>query len=106
MDSPQRLARHEPFERFQPQSEFSNRQRPLSRQTPCPKPGQLVRRRVFRAVDDPQVFPTSAFQRGLHQPLRSACNEIERLHDHTLAAPAGELFPPAASLRYGSFIGE
>jgi hypothetical protein len=50
--------------------------------------------RIFRPVDDPQIFPAAAFHGRLHQIAAAALDERERLDHHTFSAGAGQFFPP------------
>ena len=55
---------------------------------------QVFCRRVFRAVDDSQIFVTTAFNGWLNQPVTILGDEIQRLHNHAFAAASGHFLPP------------
>ena len=81
-------------EGFDAEGELPERERPLVGQSAPATPLQVFRRRVFRPVDDPKVFPAPALDGGLEQSPVAPRDEIEGFHDHSLGAGSGELFPP------------
>src|SRR5438105_3371629 len=98
--TPKRLLRHEPLQRLQPQRELARGQRPLGAHAAGPQPLQVLSRGVLRAIDDPQVLPPAALQRGLNEtPLRVARHEVARLDDHAVAAAPVQLLPPGDAVR-------
>src|SRR5215469_764842 len=54
----------------------------------------MFQRRVLRAVDDAKVLAPPAFDRWLNQTSAISRDELQRLHDHTLAASGSEFLPP------------
>jgi hypothetical protein len=54
-----RLAADESLEPFDPEGELPKRERPLGRQAALTQTIEVFRQRVFRTVDDPQIFPAA-----------------------------------------------
>src|SRR5262245_61734782 len=91
MDAPQWLAAHEPLQRFHTERKLAQRQRPLGPQGARAQPVEVLRRRVFRAIDDPQILSTATFHGRLYQSTPPLRHEVEWLHHHPLAALSREL---------------
>src|SRR5687768_10152825 len=91
---PQRFAPDESGQGLDAQGELAERQRPLRAQVSAPQPGEMLRRGVFRAVDDAEVFPAAALDRRLDQALAAPRGELQRLDHHALAAAVREVLPP------------
>lgn len=85
---------------FHAQSELTNGERALRAQTSGAKPFKVVRCRVLRSLDDPQVLLATAFNRRLDQATPVFSNERKRLDDHPFAAGFGQLLPPLDGPRY------
>jgi hypothetical protein len=51
-------------------------------------PFEVLRERVLRPVDDPQVLRPAALHGGLEETAPAAHGELERLHHHPFAAAA------------------
>src|SRR6266567_303089 len=54
----------------------------------------MLRRTVLRPIDDPKIFPTTAFYGWLDEPAPILPDELKRLYHHALASRGGEFFPP------------
>ncbi len=94
MDSSKRFVADEPFQTFDAEGEFSEGEGTFGSETSVSQPGEILFGGVVGAVDDAQVFPTSAFHGGLYQPLLASHDEVQRLDDHPFAPPSGQGFPP------------
>ena len=84
----------EPFESFQTQGKFSQRERSFRAETTTLEAFHITRQRIFWPIDDPQVFAPAHFHCWLDHSLSTFSNEIQRFDDHSFAPAGGELFPP------------
>src|SRR5438093_8533945 len=62
--------------------------------------------RVVWPIDDPQIVAATHFNRWLGKTSRPLNDEVEWLHDHTLAAAARQLFLPGKRFRLAVRIGD
>jgi len=85
MDTSQRFSLHEPLEGFHAYGELTESKRALGAETSGAKTFEMFGRGVLRSVDDAKVFSPSTLHRGLHQATSALSDELERLHDHSLA---------------------
>ena len=76
----ERILAHESFKGFDAEGEFAERQRSFCGEAARTKAFQVFCRRVFRAVDDPQIFATAAFHGWLNQPPPILGYEIQPFH--------------------------
>ena len=104
MDSPERLLLYEPLETLNTQRKLAERKRSFARQASLTKPRQVLRQRVLRSVNDPEVLPATAFHGGLQQTASAAGNERERLDDGALAAGLGQRHPPLGGHQWNGAI--
>src|SRR5215210_2671451 len=81
VDPVERFAAYEPFQGFHAEDELPDGERAFGSESPVPEACQVLGCRVFRAVDDPQVFLSPAFYSWLHYPAFSPGHEIKRLDD-------------------------
>jgi hypothetical protein len=65
VDSPQGLAAYEALQRLDSKREYSERKRSLYRKAAEAETIQVVRQRVFRAVNDSQIFWATALDHWL-----------------------------------------
>src|SRR2546426_4108908 len=94
VDTPQRLALHEPLEPFDSQRELAQSQRTLSRKTALSEPLQMLGQRILRPVDDSQVLAPATLDRRLEQATRVCCDERQRFHNRAFAASLRQCRPP------------
>ena len=65
MDSAQRVAIYESGERFDTEAKLANRQTAFRGQAAVSETFEVMRQVLLGAVDDPQIFTTATFDRGL-----------------------------------------
>lgn len=94
MHARERCVFNEAMQRLQSEGELAECHRAFCAETALLQAREVLRSVVIWAVDDPQIFAATAFNRRLEQPLAASCNELERLDDHTLIARLSHLFPP------------
>src|SRR5206468_2294741 len=87
MHPAQRLPADETLQALDAQGELPESEGPLVAQAPVAQPGDVLLRGVVRAVDDPQILPTSALHGGLGETPLAPEDEVDWLDHHTLAAP-------------------
>src|SRR5262249_22214791 len=75
VDPPERFALNESLQSLDSERKLAKRKRPLAGQPPLAKASQVLRQRVLRAIDDPEVLASTAFHGGLEQASRTACHE-------------------------------
>ena len=95
----QRLPPNEALQRLDTKRELTNCKRALVREPARAQPLEIFWQRVLWPVDDPQIIAATHFNRRLGETPGSLNDEVEWLHDHTLAAAARQLFPPANRFR-------
>jgi hypothetical protein len=106
MHPEERLAGHEPLEGLDTERELTEGEGAFVAQPADSQPAQVMLGRVFRTINDPQVFAASAFDTWLGQSFRTAVDDIDRLDDHALAAPTGEFLPPGDRRSLTGVVGE
>src|SRR5689334_25257481 len=84
--APERFTADEPLEPFDTQRKLPKRKPTLGRQAAVTQAIQVLWQRVFRTVDDPQVFPPATLHRRLDEPAGAVRNERHRLDDHPFSA--------------------
>src|SRR6266550_7487305 len=89
MDATQRFFANEPFECFDAEREFAESQRSLRGKAARTETFEIFCRRVFRAVDDAEIFATATLHSRLHKSATIFGDELQRLHDHAFAAAPG-----------------
>src|SRR5579862_371347 len=82
-----------------PKRELAQRQVTLTVEAAFAQTSEMLRRIVFRPIDDAQVFPAAHLYRRLQQAAAIARDEAARLDDHPFAAIAGQVLPPVDSVR-------
>lgn len=88
----------EALEGFDAQREFTEGKKALSAQGAGAQPGEVIRRGIFRAVNDAQVFAAAAFDGWLDKAALAAQDKVERLDDHAFAATSDSFERPLYSL--------
>src|SRR5688572_5816518 len=94
MDFAEGFAADEAFHPFDSEREFAKRKPSLGADRALPEPGEMLRRVVLRAVNDPQIFPSAAFHRWLDEAAGGAVYPLQRFDNHPFAAGSGQAFPP------------
>ena len=94
MNASQWLPLHESFEAFIPSANSRNARARFPPSPRCRNRPRCCGSVYTGPVDDPKGTPPAAFDRGLHQTARAACNEGQRLDDRPFAAAFGQLAPP------------
>ena len=79
----ERFTADESLEPFDTQRKLPKREATLGGQATVAQAIEVLGQRVFRTVDDPQIFPAAALHRRLCEPVLSLHHEVVRLHDHT-----------------------
>ena len=102
---PQRLPAGHPVQGLEAQRVLPQRQRPLPAQVAVPQSGQVVRQRVVRAVNDPEVVRPAHLDPGLGWAIRATHETSRWLDHHALAAAPGQLGPPAGAGRHRARVG-
>ncbi len=97
---------YESLQCFQSQGEFTKSKRSFGAKTSALEPLQVFGQRVFRPVDDPEVFSSSNLNGRLRQPFPSLRHKLQRLYHHTLAAACRQFLPPLDSFLLIRFVGE
>lgn len=65
MDAAQGFLAHKPFEGFDAQSEFAESQGPFGGKATSAQPLEIFHRRIFRSIDNPEVFAATNPKKGL-----------------------------------------
>src|SRR5262245_3997909 len=86
MDATQGFIADKPLQCLDAQSELSQGQRALAAEPSGAKPRDIFLGHIIGAVNDSQVFPTTAFHRRLNQSLLARDDEFEWFDNHPLAA--------------------
>ena len=94
MDSAQRLALYEPLQGFDAERELSESERTLGAQASRPQPFKVMRRGIFRSIDDSQILLAATFHSRLNQSALVLGDKLERLDDHSFAAGTGQILLP------------
>src|SRR6266849_3910180 len=100
MDPAQRLPADESLQSLDAESEFAEGEGSLVTQTSVSQSRDVFVGSVIRAIDDPQILSAPALHGGLGKATLATQDEVKRLHDHTFAAPARKVGPPAGSFCY------
>ncbi len=94
VDSAKGFVADEAFQALDTEGEFTEGEGALGSETSVSQPGEMPFGGVVGAVDDSQVFPTSAFHGGLNQAILATHDEVQRFDNHPFAAPSGQGCPP------------
>ena len=78
MNPAQRLPGDKAAQRLMTQREFSQRERPFLSKAPVPQALQVLRRVVFRPIDEAQILRSPAFDRWLIW-ARSVADKVDPL---------------------------
>src|ERR1700685_2313202 len=104
MHAPQRLARHEALKSLMAERELPNREIALASHAALAQAREMLRRVVFRTVDDVQIFATADLQRGLQEALGTAKNDLASFSHHAFSAIGGRLLTPSDRSGAGHFV--
>ena len=77
---------NESLQCFQSEGEFTKSERSFSAKTSALEPLQVLGQRVFRPVDDPEVFSPSNLNGRLREPFPSLRHKLQWLYHYVLAA--------------------
>src|SRR5215510_13443013 len=86
VNTTQRLALDEALQRLMAEEELADCEGSLLAETATAQSSKVLRRIVFRPVDDAQILWTTALQGRLHQPFAAFGHERARFYHHAFAA--------------------
>ena len=99
MDAAQGIGLNEAAEGFEAQGKFAQGEGLLGFDIAPAQFCEIIGGGVFRAVNDTQVFASSAFDGGLNQPaFFVACDKIDGFDDQALAALCCFFTPPCGGV--------
>jgi hypothetical protein len=92
VNATQWFASDESLERLEPECEFPQRQGSFMTQAALPQTAEILFGRIFRPIDDPQIFTPATFYRGLNEPSPTGGDKNRRvsppsLHRRERSAP-------------------
>lgn len=99
VDAVERFPAEEALQPLNSERELPDGQGSLVGQAPLPQPLKVLRRRVLRPVDDPQVLAPAHLHSWLDQAAASVDHADEGLHDHPFASRGSHLLPPLHTRR-------
>src|SRR5262249_21881077 len=94
VNPPERLLAHEAPQRFHPKGKLADCERALPAERTLPKARQRLGAGGFRSGNDPQACSAATFHCRLCQIAAALLDEVQRFHDHALAARFGQRLPP------------
>src|SRR5215469_3223082 len=102
----ERFLANESFQCLDSQCKFPQSKRSLTRHTALPKALEICGARVFRTVDDPQVFFAPALDCRLNHASFAVLNERQGLDHHPLGSGLCYLVPPESRFSLSILIGQ